>query len=154
MFCLCYDTIYFSITWLMFHTIYRFHLHSSSLFLFGSLFLFSFYFFLLKVVFSSVIYFRRFKNEVNESKRRFYLMLFILFTPWMIFPALGSIFTLILSPWVKDIIVTGLTVTATGFAYAVVTLLFWHKRAPLYFSISTPDVATLLDSDYSMLLNN
>jgi hypothetical protein len=80
-------------------------------------------------------------NEIIPPKKRLYLRLGLLFSPWMIGPPLVAIGVLLLDDWVRTKIVLTLQASLTLIAYIALSFLLWPSRAQEYFSINTPTLS-------------
>jgi GPR180/TMEM145, transmembrane domain len=80
-------------------------------------------------------------NEIIPPKKRLYLRLGLLFSPWMIGPPLVAIGVLLLDDWVRTKIVLTLQTSLTLVAYFALSFLLWPSRAQEYFSINTPTLS-------------
>lgn len=105
--------------------------------------------------FSFTIFGVSYRKEDNPAKKKMYLALGLLFTPWFFLPPLTAFAVFAVDPWARERVVAFLTVSITTAAYAVLAFLFWPSRAEEYFAIATPDVFTAnrpgSDEDYAHL---
>ena len=76
-------------------------------------------------------------NEIIPPKKKLYLRLVLLFSPWMLGPPLVAIGVLLLDDWVRTKIIVTLQTSLTIVAYFVLSFLFWPSRANEYFTINT-----------------
>ena len=90
-------------------------------------------------------------NEIIPPKKRLYLRLGLLFSPWMIGPPLVAIGVLLLDDWVRTKIVLTLQTSLTLVAYFVLSFLLWPSRAQEYFSINTPTTLGDFHAQYDRL---
>ena len=91
-------------------------------------------------------------NEIVPPKKRLYLRLGLLFSPWMLGPPLVAIGVLLLDDWVRAKIVQTLQASLTMVAFWVLSFLLWPSRAQEYFSISTgPTTVTDFHAAYDRL---
>jgi len=95
---------------------------------------------LFGLYFLIVIFLISYRNEVIPPKRRLYLRLGLLFSPWLLGPPLVAIGVLLLDDWVRTKIVMTLQLCLTIVAYWILSFLFWPSRADEYFSINTPKI--------------
>jgi hypothetical protein len=90
-------------------------------------------------------------NEIIPPKKRLYMRLGLLFSPWMIGPPLVAIGVLLLDDWVRTKIILTLQTTLTLVAYFVLSFLLWPSRATEYFSINTPTTLSDFHAQYDRL---
>ena len=90
-------------------------------------------------------------NEIIPPKKKLYLRLGILFTPWMLGPPLVAVGVLLLDDWVRQKIVQTLQTTLTFIAYAILSFLLWPSRAQEYFSISSKPTLSDFHAQYDRL---
>ena len=90
-------------------------------------------------------------NEIIPPKKKLYLRLSLLFTPWMLGPPLVAVGVLLLDDWVRQKIVQALQVAITFVAYAILSFLLWPSRAQDYFSISTKPTLADFHNAYNSL---
>lgn len=93
---------------------------------------------------------KSYRKESEPSRKSFYLKLAIFYIPWFCAPPLASFAVFALDDWVREKIVTALTVSITAIAYCVMQFFLWHSRAEQYFLLQTPDVSHTF-GDYAKL---
>jgi hypothetical protein len=80
------------------------------------------------------------KDEIDEFKKRVYYGLGSYFGLWMLSLALIGSLALILSPWVRPIVIATVTELSTAAAYAGFAALIYPPHAKRFFAISGPSV--------------
>jgi len=89
--------------------------------------------------FAVTIYFS-YSAEEDVMKKSFYMRLGLSYTIWFGALPFLVIIGIALDPWVREKIVTSLTLTVTTIAYTILAYLLWPSRAEVYFKIKTPDI--------------
>ena len=90
-------------------------------------------------------------NEIIPPKKKLYLRLGLLFTPWMLGPPMVAVGVLLLDDWVRQKIVLSLQTALTFIAYAALSFLLWPSRATEYFSISSKPTLADFHAAYDRL---
>lgn len=98
------------------------------------------------VYFVAVIFFVSYRKEQAKPKKQLYLRLGSLYSVWMLGPPIVAIFVMLLDDWVREKIVSSVTISVTALGYSVLSFLFWPSRAQEYFRIDVaPQGVELID---------
>jgi len=90
---------------------------------------------------------KTYQLETLPEKRKFYIYFGVVYVIWFVALPIIVIIAAALSPWVREKIVTGLTLSINSLAFLALGFLLWPSRASEYFSIKP--AGALLDQEIS-----